>query len=72
MFTFMPAHFSQSIPVSMPGVWFRVLYGELRTHSTFRDGDSLPSCMDSLWNYVGNGTWRIFYFRSNMPRMRRR
>ena len=32
---------SQSIPVSMPGVWCRVLYGVLRTHSTFHDEDRL-------------------------------
>ena len=27
--------------VDKRGVWFRVLYDVLRTHSTFRDGDSL-------------------------------
>lgn len=47
---------SQSIPVSMSGVWCRVLYGVLRTHSTFRDEDRLLSCKDShgvMWTRHG-------------------
>ena len=42
---------SQSIPVSMPGVWFRVLCGELHTHNTFRAADSL-SDKGNLCDYV--------------------
>jgi len=42
---------------SRQGVWFRVLCGELHTHNTFRDEDSLLSCKDTLCYYMDNGSW---------------
>ena len=38
-------------------VWCRVLYDVQHTRNTFRDGDSLPSCKDSLCYYEDNGAW---------------
>ena len=43
---------SQSIPVSMPGVWFRVLCGVRRTRSTCRAADIPLLCRDNLCYYV--------------------
>ena len=43
---------SQSIPVSMPGVWCRVLCGVLHTHSTFRDADIPLLYRGNLCDYV--------------------
>ena len=45
---------SQSIPVSMSGVWCRALYGVLRTHSTFRDEDIPLLYKGNLCDYVDN------------------
>ena len=47
--------------ISMPGVWFRVLYDVLRRHNRDRDGDNLWD-KGNLWNYVGNGSWVIVLF----------
>ena len=42
---------SQSIPVSMPGVWCRVLYYAIHRHNRCRDGDNLL-CKDNRCYYV--------------------
>lgn len=47
---------------SRQGVFCRALYDVKRTHSTFRDGDSLLSCKDNRYRYVGNGSWVIVLF----------
>ena len=43
---------SQSIPVSMPGLWCRALYGVLCTRNTLRVSDSLLLYRDNLCHYV--------------------
>ena len=45
-----------------PVTYSRVLYDEQRRHSICRDGDSLLSCKDNRYRYVGNGSWVIVLF----------
>ena len=56
---------------SMPATYPLRLYDARCRHNRDRDEDSL-SDKGMICDYVGNGLWWIFYFRSNMPRMRRR
>ena len=47
---------------SRQGVSCHVLYGGRHKHNISRDADSLLSCKDNLWSYVGNGSWVIVLF----------
>ena len=38
--------------ISMPGVWFRVLYGVLRKHNNVRVADNSPLYKDILCYYM--------------------
>ena len=55
-FDFLPflLTFPIQFPASRRGVWFRVLYDVLRTHSTFRAADRLLSCKDNRYRYMDN------------------
>ena len=47
---------------SRQGASSRALYGGQRRHNRCRDGDSLLSCKDNRYRYVGNGSWVIVLF----------
>ena len=47
---------------SRQGVFCRALCGGQRRHNISRDGDSLLSCKDNRYRYVGNGSWVIVLF----------
>lgn len=53
-FDFLPflLTFPIQFPASRRGVWFRVLCGELHTHSTFLDEDNSPLRKGNLCDYA--------------------